>query len=59
MADVVGDLIAADDSEMLVMSMLRGADLQNALVPEAAPPRTDPTCWPVRSRTSSWTRPRS
>lgn len=30
-ADVVADLIAADDSEMLVMSMLRGSDLQDAL----------------------------
>ncbi|MBT2500053.1 AAA family ATPase [Agromyces sp. ISL-38] len=42
MADVVGDLIAADDSEMLVMSMLRGQDLQNALVDEAALPSIDP-----------------
>jgi superfamily I DNA/RNA helicase len=33
---VVDDLIAADDSEMLVMSMLRGQDLQDALVDEAA-----------------------
>ena len=38
MADVVGDLIAADDSEMLVMSMVRGQDLQNALVDDAALP---------------------
>ncbi|MFP5346636.1 MAG: RNA polymerase recycling motor ATPase HelR [Actinomycetes bacterium] len=42
MADVVDDLIAADDSEMLVMSMLRGQDLQNALVDEAALPSSDP-----------------
>jgi superfamily I DNA/RNA helicase len=39
---VVDDLIAADDSEMLVMSMLRGADLQNALVDETALPTADP-----------------
>ena len=32
---VVDDLIATDDSEMLVMSMLRGADLQNALADES------------------------
>ncbi len=32
MADVIDDLIAADDSQMLVMSMLRGQDLQDALV---------------------------
>ena len=40
MADVVGDLIAADDSEMLVMSMLRGQDLHNTLVDDAALPDT-------------------
>ena len=39
---VVDDLIAADDSEMMVMSMLRGEDLQNALVDETALPSTDP-----------------
>jgi hypothetical protein len=37
MADVVGDLIASDDSEMLVMSMLRGQDLQSVLVDETVP----------------------
>ena len=42
MAQVVDDLIAADDSELLVMSMLRGEDLQNALVDETALPGTDP-----------------
>ena len=42
MTRVVDDLIAADDSEMLVMSMLRGADLQGALVDEAGLPSTDP-----------------
>jgi len=41
-ADVVADLIAADDSEMLVMSMLRGQDLQDALVDGSALPGTDP-----------------
>jgi hypothetical protein len=35
---VVDHLIAADDSEMLVMSMLRGQDLRNALVEETAAP---------------------
>ncbi|WP_169982620.1 RNA polymerase recycling motor ATPase HelR [Microbispora sp. H10836] len=36
MARVAEDLIEADDSEMLVMSMLRGQDMQDALVDEAA-----------------------
>ncbi len=39
---VVEHLIAADDSEMLVMSMLRGDDLQNALVDDATLPAADP-----------------
>jgi len=39
---VVDDLIATDDSEMLVMSMLRGEDLQGTLVDESALPSTDP-----------------
>ncbi|MFF0308626.1 RNA polymerase recycling motor ATPase HelR [Streptosporangium sp. NPDC004379] len=39
---VVDDLIESDDSEMLTMSMLRGQDLQNALVDEAALPGADP-----------------
>ena len=39
---VVDDLIATDDSEMLVMSMLRGADLQQALVDGSALPGADP-----------------
>lgn len=38
MAQVIDDLIAADDSEMQVMSMLRGDDLQEALVDESALP---------------------
>jgi hypothetical protein len=42
MASVVGDLIESDDSEMLVMSMLRGHDLQSVLVDEIAMPATNP-----------------
>jgi superfamily I DNA/RNA helicase len=42
MARVVDELIAADDSELLVMSMLRGQDLNDALVDDAARPSTDP-----------------
>jgi DNA helicase IV len=42
MARVVDDLVAADDSDMLVMSMLRGQDLQDTLVDESALPSTDP-----------------
>jgi hypothetical protein len=42
LARVVDDLIAADDSEMLVMTMLRGQDMQAALVDEARLPGTDP-----------------
>jgi superfamily I DNA/RNA helicase len=38
---VVDDLVAADDSEMQVMSMLRGADLQYVLIDEAAQSRPD------------------
>ncbi len=39
---VVDDLIAADDSELLVMSMLRGQDLQDKLGDEGATPGADP-----------------
>ena len=39
---VVDHLIATDDSEMLVMSMLRGDDLQATLADGAALPSTDP-----------------
>jgi superfamily I DNA/RNA helicase len=39
---VVDHLIATDDSEMMVMSMLRGEDLTGALVDEAAVPTSDP-----------------
>lgn len=42
MAKVVDHLIATDDSEMHVMSMLRGEDLGGALVAEAAEPGTEP-----------------
>ncbi len=38
MARVIEDLIEADDSELLVMSMLRGQDFQNTLVDESALP---------------------
>ncbi|HEY4269139.1 MAG TPA: RNA polymerase recycling motor ATPase HelR [Galbitalea sp.] len=39
---VIDDLIASDDSEMMLMSMLRGQDFQNSLVDEAALPSVDP-----------------
>ncbi len=39
---VVDDLVAADDSELLVMSMLRGEDLQEKLGDEGAAPSADP-----------------
>jgi superfamily I DNA/RNA helicase len=42
MAQVVEHLIESDDSEMAVMSMLRGADLQNSLIDEAELPGVDP-----------------
>ncbi|MGY1702186.1 RNA polymerase recycling motor ATPase HelR [Geodermatophilus sp. SYSU D00766] len=42
MADVMADLIATDDSDMKVMSMLRGQDLRGALVDDAAAPSADP-----------------
>jgi hypothetical protein len=42
MANVVDHLIAADDSEMHLMSMLRGADLQGALADGSAVPDADP-----------------
>jgi DNA helicase IV len=41
-ASVIDDLIASDDSEMLVMSMLRGQDARNSLIDEAALPSIDP-----------------
>jgi hypothetical protein len=42
MSMVVDHLVAADDSEMLVMSMLRGQDLQTVLVDDTALPSIDP-----------------
>jgi len=42
MTRVVDELIAADDSELLVMSMLRGQDLRDALVDGTALPGADP-----------------
>lgn len=39
---VVDDLVASDDTEMRVMSMLRVGDLQAALVDDAAVPAADP-----------------
>jgi DNA helicase IV len=42
MAAVVEDLIEADDSELLVMSMLRGQDAQNTLEDAAALPAIEP-----------------
>src|SRR5918998_844683 len=41
MAGVIDELIAADDSELLLMTSLRHADLRDALVDEAALPRAD------------------
>jgi superfamily I DNA/RNA helicase len=42
MADVIDELIATDDSELLLMTTLRHADLRDALVDEAALPVADP-----------------
>ena len=42
MTSVVDDLIAADDDGEGLVTMLRGQDVQNSLVDEAALPRTDP-----------------
>lgn len=42
MDSVIEDAIAADDSEMLVMSMLRGADLRAALVDPDELPHAEP-----------------
>jgi DNA helicase IV len=41
MAGVIDELIAADDSELLLMTSLRHSDLRDALVDEAALPRAD------------------
>jgi hypothetical protein len=42
MAGVIDELIAADDSELLLMTSLRHQDLRDALVDEAALPVADP-----------------
>lgn len=42
MTRVVEELIDADDSDLLEMTMLRGADLREALVDESASPAPDP-----------------
>ena len=42
MAVIIDQLIETDDSEMAVMSMLRGQDLRDALVDEDALPSADP-----------------
>ncbi|WP_029115418.1 RNA polymerase recycling motor ATPase HelR [Mycobacterium sp. URHB0044] len=42
MADVVEDLIESDDSEIMVMSMLRRPDFQQSLVDENALPSIEP-----------------
>jgi hypothetical protein len=42
MASVIDHLVATDDSEMQVMSMLRGQDLQYVLVDEGVEAGTDP-----------------
>ncbi|SET08351.1 RNA polymerase recycling motor ATPase HelR [Geodermatophilus poikilotrophus] len=42
MADVIDELIAADDSELLLMTSLRHHDLRDALVDQAALPTADP-----------------
>jgi len=42
---VVDHLVATDDSDMMIMSMLRGADLRGALAGEPDRPRRDPTAY--------------
>ena len=42
MDTIVDDLIATDDSELKLMSMLRGDDLRDKLVDESALPTADP-----------------
>lgn len=41
-ARVVDELVAADDGDLLLMSILRGQDARNSLVDEAALPASDP-----------------
>ena len=52
MADVIDELIATDDSELLLMTTLRHGDLRDALVDEAALPTAEPgpARRPVRAR---------
>ena len=59
MSKVVDDLIESDDSELMVMSMLRGTDLQAALVDDTVLPGADPDLLAGPFATSSSTRPRS
>jgi superfamily I DNA/RNA helicase len=42
MSDVIDELIATDDSELLLMTTLRHSDLRNALVDTDAMPRAEP-----------------
>jgi hypothetical protein len=42
MAGVIDELIATDDSELLLMTTLRHSDLRDALVDDAALPQSDP-----------------
>jgi hypothetical protein len=42
MADVIDELIATDDSELLLMTTLRHQDLRDALIDQAALPTADP-----------------
>src|SRR3712207_3950912 len=42
MAGVIDELIAADDSELLLMTSLRQQDLRDALVDQAALPSSEP-----------------
>ena len=42
MSRVIDELIEADDSELMLMSMLRGQDAQNSLVDESALPTVTP-----------------
>jgi DNA helicase IV len=48
MGDVIADLVSSDDSEMMVMSMLRGQDLQDRLSgrPDRPTVETDPLAGP-------------
>ncbi|GEO30545.1 RNA polymerase recycling motor ATPase HelR [Terrabacter aerolatus] len=56
---VVEHLIASDDSDMHVMSMLRGEDLRGALDDDTDELEAGRDLLAGPSRTSSWTRPRS